>query len=44
MSLLIAALDLVFRYDLPDEFSFPHYFGVSLDALTADLVELLPSS
>jgi hypothetical protein len=31
-------------YDLPDEFSFPHYFGVSLDALTADLVELLPSS
>lgn len=31
-------------YDLPNEFSFPHYFGVSLDALTADLVELLPSS
>jgi Ca2+-binding EF-hand superfamily protein len=31
-------------YDLPDKFSFPHYFGVSLDALTADLVELLPSS
>jgi hypothetical protein len=32
------------RYDLPDEFNFPHYFGVSLDALTADLVELLPGS
>ena len=31
-------------YDLPDAFSFPHYFGVSLDALTADLVELLPGS
>lgn len=31
-------------YDLPDEFSFPHYFGSSLDALTGDLTELLPSS
>lgn len=31
-------------FNLPDEFLFPHYFGVSLDALTADLVDLLPSS
>ena len=32
------------RFTLPDEFSFPFYFSLSLDALTADLVELLPSS
>jgi hypothetical protein len=31
-------------YDLPDEFSFPFYVGASLDDVTEDLVELLPSS
>ena len=31
-------------YNLPDDFNFASYYSISLDALTADLVELLPSS
>jgi hypothetical protein len=31
-------------YNLPNDFNFALYYSMSLDALTADLVELLPSS
>ena len=31
-------------FDLPQEFSFPHYLGMSLDAHTVELVDVLPSS